>query len=159
MNGKNSKPYAILVFGAPMSGKTEFATKFSQKFKAPFLNCELLPRISREAFLAVITQIATCEQPMLIEGGIDTFKQRQELRKLLSNAGYHPVTLWIQTDVNIIKRRLKTTMKSVEKAKTFFEDRFAQLEAPEESEHPIVISGKHTFEGQLSSVLSHLSEL
>ena len=37
MNGK-SKPYAILVFGAPMSGKTTFAEQFSARFNAPFLN-------------------------------------------------------------------------------------------------------------------------
>jgi len=159
MNGNNSKPFAILVFGVPMSGKTQFASKFSRQFKAPFLNFDAIPDISHETFLAVVSQIADSQQNIVIEGGIDTFEQREKLREILRNAGYRPVLLWIQTDVNIVKRRLKTSMKSVEKAKTFFEKRLQELEAPEDTENPIVVSGKHTFEGQLKSVLLCLSKI
>jgi len=159
MNGNNSKPFAILVFGVPMSGKTQFASKFSRQFKAPLLNFETIPDINRKAFLAVISQIAECQQNLLVEGGLDTYEQREEIRELLYAAGYRPVLLWIQTDINIVKQRLKTNMKSVEKARVYFEQRLHQLEAPEESEQPIVLSGKHTFEGQLKSVLSRLSKI
>jgi len=158
MNGKNSKPYAILVFGVPMSGKIQFATQFSHKFKAPLLNFESTPGVSRKIFLSIVTQIADSQQNLVIDHGIDTYKQRQELRHILTKAGYRTVIIWIQTDINTIKRRLRTHLKSTERAKAYFETLLNQLEAPEDSEETIVISGKHTFDGQLKSVLSALSK-
>ena len=82
MNGK-SKPYAILVFGAPMSGKTTFAEKFSEKFNAPFLNLSELHeqyRLSRKVAQILISQIAKCKQTLILEGGIDSERQRNEIR-------------------------------------------------------------------------------
>ena len=39
MEGKKlQKPRAILVFGAPASGKTTFCEKFSSQFRAPYYN-------------------------------------------------------------------------------------------------------------------------
>ena len=39
---KKTKPRAILVFGAPCSGKTTFCEKFSLRFKAPYYNLQSL---------------------------------------------------------------------------------------------------------------------
>ena len=39
---KKTKPRAILVFGAPCSGKTTFCEKFSRRFKAPYYNLQQL---------------------------------------------------------------------------------------------------------------------
>jgi len=159
MNGKKPKPYAILVFGVPMSGRTQFAVRFSRQFKAPLLDFEHIPGINRKAFLPIVTQIADSKQNIVIDEHIDTFQQREKLRKVLYESGYQPVLVWIQTDVNTIKRRLKNHLKSVTRAKAYFEEQLDQLEAPEDSEEPIVISGKHTFSSQLRSVLSRLSKI
>ena len=159
MNG-NNKPYAILVFGAPVSGKTQFAEQFSKQFKAPLLNVgDLIEKydLSRPAVLELIRQVALSGQNFMIEGGVDTEKERMEIREMLRKAGYRPTLIWVQTDLATIKRRLKMRLKSVEKAKATFEDRYRALEAPADSENPIVISGKHTFEAQLKTVLTHLA--
>lgn len=156
MNGK-SKPYAIMVFGVPMSGKSQFASKFSQQFKAPHLNYEELPDIDRKTFLAILDQIAGSGQNIIIEGSIDTQDQRDEISQLLEKSRYKPVLVWVQTDVGTVKKRLKTKLKSVEKAKTTFDDRVKELEAPSDAENPIVISGKHTYDTQLKTILSRLS--
>ena len=159
MNG-NNKPYAILVFGAPVSGKTQFAEQFSRQFKAPLLNVgELVDKydLSRSAIIAIIEQIALSGQNFMVEGGVDTEKDRTEIRDLLKKAGYRPTLIWVQTDLATIKRRLKLRLKSLEKAKATFEDRYKALEAPADSENPIVISGKHTFDAQLKTVLTHLA--
>ncbi|MCL2085800.1 hypothetical protein FWH09_02620, partial [Candidatus Saccharibacteria bacterium] len=37
-----TKPRLIMVYGAPLSGKTSFAEKFSTTFKAPYINLEAL---------------------------------------------------------------------------------------------------------------------
>ena len=158
MEGNNSKPYAILVFGVPMSGKTQFAARFSREYKAPLLNFDSTPEITPSIFLDIVTQIADSRQNLVIDTHLDTFKERQDLRRILASAGYHTIIVWIQTDINTIKRRLTKHLKSIDKAKAYFEDLLKELEAPEDSEKPIVISGKHTFAGQLKSVLSALSK-
>lgn len=165
MEGKKSQvlsqPRAILVFGAPASGKTTFCEKFSQQFRAPYYNltevCEA-NGFSRDTMLAVLQLIARTGQNIILEGGLDTQADREEIKKLLIDEGYNPSLIWIQTDVNTIKSRLKARLKSVARAKEEYDRKISELEAPDEvSEKPIVLSGKHTFETQLSHTLSQLA--
>ena len=160
MNGK-SKPYAILVFGAPMSGKTTFAEQFSSRFNAPFLNLGQLReefKLTRKAALMLIEQISKCKQTLVIEGALDTEKQRNEISKLLAKAGYRPTLVWVQTDLNAIKQRMRHKYKTVDAAKIVLADSYKHIEAPSEDENPLVISGKHTFQTQCKNVLTGLSE-
>lgn len=156
MNG-NKQPYALLIFGVPMSGKTEFATKFSKQFKAPLLNLAELPGIPRKSFLSLIKNVAISEQTLIVEGGLDTGRHRAEIARLLSKAGYRPVLIWVQTDVKAVKQRLKVKLKSIDAAKKYFDERIEQLEAPADAERAIVISGKHTFATQLKTTLAGLA--
>ena len=160
MNGK-SKPYAILVFGAPMSGKTTFADQFSARFNAPFLNLSELREqcnISRKVATNLIAQISKCKQTLVIEGGLDTEKQRNEFRKMLTQAGYLPVLVWVQTDLNEIKHRMRHKYHKIEDAKIALANSYKKIEAPSEDEDPLVISGKHTFQTQCKNVLNGLYE-
>ena len=160
MNGK-SKPYAILVFGAPMSGKTTFAQQFSQRFNAPFLNINELYdqyKISRKMAMVLVSEIAKCKQTMVIEGGLNTEKQRNEMKKLLAAAGYSPVLIWVQTDLTAIKHRIRHKYNTVAEAKAALDASYKKLEAPSEDENPLVISGKHTFQTQCKNVLTGISE-
>ncbi len=160
MNGK-SKPYAILVFGAPMSGKTTFADQFSARFNAPFLNISELREqfnISRKVAINLIAQISKCKQTLVVEGGLDTEKQRNEIRKMLERAGYRPVLVWVQTDLNEIKHRMRHKYKKLDDAKIALANSYKKIEAPSEDEDPLVISGKHTFQTQCKNVLTGLSE-
>ncbi|MBQ3352063.1 hypothetical protein IJG91_00120 [Candidatus Saccharibacteria bacterium] len=163
MEGKKSTtlslPRAILVFGAPASGKTTFCEKFSQQFRAPYYNLTDIKEengFSRDKILLILDLIARTGQNLIIEGELNTEADRQEIRKLLEAEGYNPSLIWIQTDVNTIKSRLKNRLKSVAKAKEEYEAKISELEAPSDSENPIVLSGKHTFETQLSHTLSQL---
>ena len=159
MEGKRSQPRAILVFGAPASGKTTFCKKFSKQFRAPYYNLVEIGKEqgwNREQLLYILSLIAKTEQNIVIEGELNTEAEREEIKKLLKEAGYNPSLVWIQTDVNTIKTRLKKKLKTVEKAKETYDKEIAALEAPAETEVPIVLSGKHTFETQLGQVLSQL---
>lgn len=164
MEGKKSQtlsqPRAILVFGAPASGKTTFCEKFSQQFRAPYYNLNKIAAekdFSRENLLYILDLIAQTGQNIILEGMLNTEKDRDQIRRLLREQGYNPSLVWIQTDVNTIKTRLKNRLKSVAKAKEEYDKKIAELEAPSESEKPIVLSGKHTFETQLSHTLSQLA--
>ena len=162
MEGKTTKPRAILVFGAPASGKTTFCEKFSKQFRAPYYNLtEIEARLGfdRAKMLQVLDLIAKTGQNFIIEGELNTEQDREEIKKLLRANGYTPSLIWIQTDINTIRTRLKVRLKSVEKAKAEYAAKIAELEAPAEDENSIVLSGKHTFETQLTHVLSRMAEL
>ena len=164
MEGKKSQnlsqPRAILVFGAPASGKTTFCEKFSQQFRAPYYDLTKIRAekgFSRDDILYILDLIAETGQNVIIEGELNTGADRDQIKKLLHDKGYNPSLIWIQTDVNTIKSRLKSRLKSVAKAKEEYDTKIAELEAPAETEDTIVLSGKHTFETQLSNTLSQLA--
>lgn len=155
----NTEQRAILVFGAPCSGKTTFGTQFASQFNATFYDLDSLKsehNLSRKFILLLVSQIAKTGATLVLEGGIGTEQERLELEEILRAAGYTPTLIWIQTDVSTIRARLKNKLKSVEKAKTVYDARMKDLEAPSDAEAPIVLSGKHTYPAQLKQVLTQL---
>ena len=131
----NDKPYAILVFGAPMSGKTTFAEHFGKTINAPFLNLSYLAQkyhISNDLALEIVKQVSLGKSTLLIEGFIDTEDQRNKMRKILTDAGYRPVMVWVQTDLNAIKQRMRHAYKSIERAKAVLAESYERIEAPSE---------------------------
>lgn len=162
MEGNKSKPRALLVFGAPCSGKSTFSEKFADKFDLALYDFEELKvkyRLTRKNILLIIKLIARTGKTIIIEGGLSTEKEREEMRNLLRNAGYDPSLVWIQTDVTTIRNRLKVRYKSVNKAKEIYDNEVSHLEAPSELENPIILSGKHTFETQTKHVLAGLADV
>lgn len=158
-NSSGNGQRAILVFGAPCSGKTTFSQQFAEQFNATFYDLDTLREehnLDRHMVLLLVEQVAKTGCTLILEGGSDTEHERRELAEILRSAGYTPTLIWIQTDVSTIKARLKTRLKSVEKAKSVYENRIKSLEAPSDAETPIVLSGKHTYHTQLKQVLTQL---
>ena len=160
MEGNKTQPRAILVFGAPGSGKTTFSERFAKKFHAAFFDLGELERenkLDRKTILFLLEQLAKTNVTLVIEGILDTERERTEVRNILRRSGYNPSLVWIQTDVNTIRQRLKLKNRSAVKAKQEYETRIGRMEAPSEVEAPIVLSGKHTFETQLRHVHTQLA--
>lgn len=158
---KRSRPRALLVFGAPCSGKTTFAEKFAKKFG---LACYDLSKLSQDGFtraqiLTILELIIRTKQTIVIEGELGTEVERMEMRNLLRSSGYDPALIWIQTDVATIRTRLKQRFRSVSKAKEAYDEAINAMEAPSEMERPIILSGKHTFETQAKHVITGLADL
>jgi len=156
---KPTQARAVLVFGAPCSGKTTFCEKFAKRFKAPYFDFGVLAHdygLDRKMITLLVEQIAKTGQMLVVEGGLDTEQDRNEIRRILRNAGYVPTLVWIQTDIGTIRARLKNRLHSVTKAKAAYDEKIDLLEAPSDFESPIVLSGKHTFETQLRHVLSQM---
>ncbi|MBR5647745.1 AAA family ATPase [Candidatus Saccharibacteria bacterium] len=162
MEGNRSKPRVLLVFGAPCSGKTTFAEKFAKKFNLTYYNLEEIANtenLLQAGLLDILTLIARTHATVVLEGCIDTEKDRAEIRNIFRAAGYEPSLIWIQTDLNTIKLRLRSRFKTVSAAKQAYEDAINRLEAPSEVEAPIILSGKHTFETQTKHVLAGLADV
>lgn len=162
MEGNKVKPRALLIFGAPCSGKSTFAEKFGKKFKLATYDLDELAEeheFTRDETLIILEQVLKTRQTILVQGALNTEKERIEMRNLLRDNGYEPTLIWIQTDVSTIRSRLKSKYKSVAKAKDFYEKAVAEMEAPGENEHAIILSGKHTFETQAKHVVAGLADL
>ncbi len=161
MEGNKSQPRVILVFGAPCSGKSTFSEKFSAKFDLAYYDFDTLRqdyRLTRKNVLLIMKLLARTGKTMVIEGAIGTEREREEVRNIFRMAGYRPSLVWIQTDVNTIRLRMKTKYKSVVKARTLYDESVNGLEAPSEFEKPIILSGKHTFETQVRHILAGLAD-
>lgn len=160
-NRKMNKSRALLIFGAPCSGKTTFAEKFAQKFGLAYYDLgELMKEeFTREGILRVLELILRTRQTIIIEGGLDTENDRTEIRNLLRKHNYEPSLIWVQTDVATIRMRLKSKFHSVAKAKEFFDTATSEMEAPTDFERPIILSGKHTFETQTKHAITGLADL
>lgn len=159
---KKNKPRALLVFGAPCSGKSTFAEKFANKFGLASYDYQKIADeggFSRDTMLEIIKLILRTKQTILIEGGLDSEKDRSEMRNLLRSNGYEPALIWVQTDVSTIRSRLKSRFRSVSKAKKYFDENVANIEAPTDFEKPIILSGKHTFETQTKHAIAGLADL
>ncbi len=151
-----------MVFGAPRSGKTTFAEKFGKRFKLAVYDLEALKKehgFSHREILVILAQILKTKQTIVVEGELSTEKERIEMRNLLRENGYEPALVWIQTDVATIRTRLKSKFKSVSKAKDFYDAAVAAVEAPNENERAIILSGKHTFETQARHTIAGLAKL
>ena len=162
MEGNKSKSRALLIFGAPCSGKTTFAEKFGKKYKLAYYDLDELAReygFSHEEILVILAQILKTRQTILIEGWIDKEQDRIKMRNLLREHGYDPALIWIQTDIATIRNRLKSRFKSVSKARDFYDAAVSEMEAPGENERAIILSGKHTFETQAKHVVTGLADL
>ncbi len=163
MEGNNTnKPRALLLFGAPCSGKTTFGEKFADKYKLAYIDLDELVEkhdFSRENIMVVVEQLLKTRQTLVLEGGVRTEKERIELRNLIRNAGYEPALIWIQTDVATIRSRLKNKLRSVKKAKEYYDAEIEKIEAPSDTEHAIILSGKHTFDTQTKHVITGLAGL
>ena len=158
---KKNKPRAILVFGAPCSGKTTYCEKFSQRFKSPYYNLAVMcdeANFTEKQLHVVLEAISKTGQNIIIEGGLDTEAERESVRNLLKSCGYNPALVWIQTDINTIRSRLKQKLRSVAKAKELYDEKISIMEAPADHEKPIILSGKHTFDTQLRHTLAQLSK-
>lgn len=156
-----NKSRAILIFGAPCSGKTTFGEKFAQKFGLAFYDYNELAEegFSHEAILRILELILKTKQTIVLEGGIDTESDRAEVRNLLRKHGYEPSLIWVQTDISTLRMRLKSKFRSVAKAKEYFDDATSRMEAPSDFERPIILSGKHTFETQTKHAITGLADL
>ncbi|MBQ6313360.1 AAA family ATPase [Candidatus Saccharibacteria bacterium] len=161
MEGNKSRPRALLIFGAPCSGKTTFGEKFAKKFGLAFFDLKTLKErnnFTKKNITTILGLILKTHQTILIEGALDTEKEREEIRNLLRKSGYEPSLIWIQTDIATIRSRLKARYKEIVKAKNVYENAISEMEAPTEREHPIILSGKHTFETQTKHVISGLAD-
>lgn len=161
MEGKKTRSRALLVFGAPCSGKTTFGKNFSKKFGLAYFDLDEIKeqhRLTYKNILLIVELLTRTGKDIIIEGCLDTEKERAEMRNLLRSAGYDPTLIWIQTDVATIRLRMKSKYRSISMARRSYDAAVSKMEAPTDAEKPLILSGKHTFDTQTRHVLAGLAD-
>ncbi|MBH2007087.1 AAA family ATPase [Candidatus Saccharibacteria bacterium] len=170
-------PHVIFVVGKPGVGKTQFATRFSDTFSAPFLEVDKLRDVLGEPTyshdeqdvvdrltLLQLNELLKSKQTFLYEGGTEARIDRQNLAKFVRSKGYESIFVWVQTDDDTaFTRSTRSTRSNKDKTLIIPEERYDYLvkrftPPASQDEQPVVISGKHTYASQVRTVLKRLAE-
>lgn len=160
-----STPHVIIMAGIPGAGKTAFAEAFAKTFHAPFVHSEELQRIAgvekRPANIVaakLLAELLKTGHTLVFEGDTSSRATRLALVKTVTQAGYKPLLVWVQTETTEAKRRsLRKRDGLAALTPEEFEHAVKRFTPPSANEKPVVISGKHTYATQLKIVLKHLA--
>jgi len=155
-------PHVIIMVGIPGAGKTTFVNHFAKIFHAPVINQgDIAEEVGIDAASAgkvadyLLNELFKSNRTLIYEGPTHTKAARTALIKKVTNAGYKPLLLWVQTESLEAKRR--ATKRGSNMTAADFDHAISQFHPPTASEMPIVISGKHTYATQLKVVLKYLA--
>jgi len=162
-----NQPHLIIVVGLPGSGKSFFAEKFAETFNAPYINTEKVAQLAgcndSQASTVVnyqLDELLKTNASIIFEGETNARTDRMALAKKALGAGYKLLVVWVQTDPLTAKNRVTKPARN-KTNRTLTEDEYDRIAkrftTPNATEHPVVISGKHTYATQVKIVLKKLS--
>lgn len=166
-----NKPHLIIMIGIPGSGKSFFAEHFADSFKAPIISTDEIRsklfkvvKFSKEEDVIVNTvanylldELLKTNRTIIFRGETAKKSDRLKIFKKCRDAGYEPLCVWVQTDVDTSRKRLIKKIGAKHFNNDKFENDIKNFSAPNIlSEKPVVISGKYTYNSQLKIVLKNL---
>lgn len=173
------RPVLICLYGFPGSGKSFIARNLAQNIQSAYVSAD---RIRTELFQnprydnqenAVITHLMNYMTDEFLGAGVSVVydsnalraAQRRRLRELAANHKADYLLVWVQIDVESAyartQRRDRRTFddKYAEpQTRATFESHLAQMQNPKEEEY-LVVSGKHAFVTQKSSIVNRLYQM
>jgi predicted kinase len=158
-------PHVIIMVGIPGAGKSAFAEHFAKTFQAPLISLSLLMReggvdiAAGTALCAVLLdELLKTQRTLIFDGPTYTKASRLDLARHITQAGYQPLLVWVQTESVEAKRRAtKKRPDNSQLSQEEFDTAIKRFTAPTATEKPVVISGKHTYASQLKIVLKRLA--
>ncbi len=175
-----NQPVLILLYGFPGAGKTYFARQFNEAFEAAHLEQDRIryelfeqPRFTKQENFALnrIMEYMTSE---FLNAGISVIydmnalriSQRRQLRDLARRYKAATIVVWFQVDPDtaFVRNHKRDRRKHDDRYAVGYDvEAFKQLASymqhPEPTEDFVVVSGKHTFPGQMSSTLKKLADM
>lgn len=172
-----SKPFIVFLYGFPGSGKSFFARQLSESVKVAHLqqdrlnhelygeNSEQADKMSRNAMNFMTREFLRAGVSVIYDSNVPRLAERRILRDAARQAKAIPVLIWLQIDPESAYHRTqqRDRRKSDDHyARPYnpqeFEAAISRMQNPENEDY-IVISGKHTFQTQKTSVFKKFYEL
>ena len=177
---QTTKPFLLLLYGYPGSGKTYFARQFTENVQAAHLQAD---RVRGELFEkpqydkkenSLVAQLVNYMAEEFMSSGVSVVYdanllrkgQRQKLVDIARSNGVTPLIIWFQMDLETaFYRNVKRDRRRADDKyasgwdRTSFDGLIEQMQNPTISEGYIVISGKHLFPMQLSAIASKLRSM
>lgn len=172
-----NKPFLLLFYGFPGSGKSFFARQFCDHVQAAHVQADRIrfelfeqPRYDKQEN-SVVLQIVDYMTEEFLKAGVSVvydmntirLSQRRYLRDLARKAGAEPVLLWQQIDAESAQaramkrdRRKADDRFAMQPDYTTFQKIAGAMQNPQMGEDYVVISGKHAFPMQYNAVIRHL---
>lgn len=147
-----AKPHIIVTVGIPGSGKTYFASKFSEFFNMSLVSSEKLKVFGAErAGLYMLQEMFKTKASFVYDGDTSSLKLRNALEILAKKSGYKVLFVWIQTEPLTANKRYqkKTRLNDFDKV-------LKNFNSPVINEKVLVINGKYAFSTQMKMVLARL---
>ena len=173
------KPLLIMMYGFPGSGKSSFARQLTDSLQVAHIQGDRIrgelfsdPRYDKQEN-AIVTQLMNYMAEEFLSAGVSVIyddathrvSQRMALRDMARKKNAIPILIWFQIDADSTFIRLeKRDRRRIEDkySREYTEQDYAKhlttMQNPN-NEDFIVLSGKHTFGSQRSSVFKRLSEL
>jgi len=174
-----TKPTVFITYGFPGSGKSYFGRQFAEDAMLPYISSDVLrhefmdnPTYSKQEN-ETIDHLSTYMLENFLKAGVgviyDCNNNTIAARKLITGIAnkYKAETLivWLQIDLESSFNRVnnrdarKTDDKYAEPLdRTSFENRVSKMQKPTDREDYVVVSGKHSFNGQKNAVYKKLIE-
>ncbi len=151
------KPRIVIMVGIPGSGKSFFAERFSETFRAPLISLHKIKQelpdgldgSAKKILDYALGETLKTGKIIIYEGHTIKRSDRAEVAKKAYAAGYDPIFVWVQTEVNDAKKR---STRPGGLSNDEFDNKLRQFSPPHTSERFVVISGKHTYSTQLKAI-------
>lgn len=177
---KLTKPVLIMMYGFPGSGKTFFARQLSDSLKAAHVSSDRIrgelfekPRYDKEEGEIVnhltdymIEEFLNAGVSVIYDANLVSFAQRRRIRDLAHRVHAKPILLWFQVDHDtafgrIMKRDKRRADDKYARGfdRTGFDAYITGMQNPKQEEDFLVLSGKHSFPMQRSSLVRRLYDL
>jgi predicted kinase len=174
-----NKPLLILLYGYPGAGKTFFARQLSANFKAAHVQGDRIrgdlfetPRYDKEEN-DVVGQLMDYMTGEFLNAGVSVIYDanamrlghRRIMRDMARKAHAEPILIWLQIDHDTAyartqaRDRRRSDDKYAGPADRATFDRITGSMQNPQNEDYIVVSGKHTFDSQLSAFIKRMREL
>ncbi len=165
---KLNSPHALVVIGAPGSGKSTFAATFAETFNAPLIDRDYFKdnartkQLGEEMFWHSLKQLTKTEKLLVVDGSDKNSAERAEAARSLMHSGYKVVYIWVQTDPVACRERLMKRLRATGDKKSDIKIKIEKIlnsyvPLQVKTTPTIVISGRHTFATQGRTVLEKLT--